>query len=361
MKKIIHTVLAVLVITSMTGCASTYMVDRRRDALDVFTIAGGVGLGARARIGPIHGGLILYGGDVGLYAGDIVECYAGSCIHFVDTEIIGFGVEQMGVRLFPSSTRTDRLDGKYFFAESSTVPFVATKFNSNLRFPHPYWTQCEVQLGIIPAIRLGFNPGELFDFLLGWVGIDIYDDDFSPIRCDQRARVLQEKRDRIKKERQAQLAKVPEVIITEEQVLKQVRKLGVPMVRKSVPLLATTLALPDYLIFNTENTCYTFFSKKGEPNDITGLFISQIKNYQLVSESEEIQDILWFTRYEDIQVKTRKGGGWGEGKAYKKVRDHFAAIRHGDGWLQFSLRTWEDEPVLGPEILIAIMKSFESK
>ena len=42
----------------------------------------------------------------------------------------------------------------------------------------PYYTQCEVAVGtFFPSIRLGFNPGELLDFILGWTTIDIFRDD----------------------------------------------------------------------------------------------------------------------------------------------------------------------------------------
>ncbi len=32
-------------------------------------------------------------------------------------------------------------------------------------------------IGLGGTLRLGFNPGELLDFLLGWFTIDIYNDD----------------------------------------------------------------------------------------------------------------------------------------------------------------------------------------
>ena len=39
------------------------------------------------------------------------------------------------------------------------------------------YTQLEVVIGLGGTLRLGFNPGVLLDFLLGWFTIDIsYDD-----------------------------------------------------------------------------------------------------------------------------------------------------------------------------------------
>jgi len=40
-----------------------------------------------------------------------------------------------------------------------------------------FWTQIDLALGVYWPIRIGFNPGELLDFLLGWTALDIYGDD----------------------------------------------------------------------------------------------------------------------------------------------------------------------------------------
>lgn len=40
-----------------------------------------------------------------------------------------------------------------------------------------YNTQIEVAVGLVGTLRLGFNPGELLDFLLGWTTVDIFNDD----------------------------------------------------------------------------------------------------------------------------------------------------------------------------------------
>ena len=42
-----------------------------------------------------------------------------------------------------------------------------------------YLTQVEAVVGLGPSIRLGFNPGELLDFILGWVTLDIFNDDLN--------------------------------------------------------------------------------------------------------------------------------------------------------------------------------------
>ncbi len=46
--------------------------------------------------------------------------------------------------------------------------------------PNPArWTQFEVAAGLLGGVRLGFNPGELLDFLLGFFGADLYGDDLA--------------------------------------------------------------------------------------------------------------------------------------------------------------------------------------
>ena len=42
-----------------------------------------------------------------------------------------------------------------------------------------YYTQVEAAAGLllIPSVRLGLNPGELIDFVLGWTTLDIFQDD----------------------------------------------------------------------------------------------------------------------------------------------------------------------------------------
>jgi hypothetical protein len=45
--------------------------------------------------------------------------------------------------------------------------------------PAPYYSQIEVVAAAGVSLRIGFNPGELLDFFLGWFGVDIYHDDLS--------------------------------------------------------------------------------------------------------------------------------------------------------------------------------------
>jgi hypothetical protein len=189
-KAICQCVLALLLLVGMTGCATPYMRDRGRDAADIFTLTvGGLGAGARVRAGPIHCGIIANLGDIGLRGGAIMETIGGIC-NPNELEFIGYGSEMFCPVNFPDDmTANYRLDTKGYEATSHTVPFVTTElFKSDLLGPekarptglHPYWTQIEMQAGFLVMFRLGFNPGELLDFLLGWAKIDIYKDDLYP-------------------------------------------------------------------------------------------------------------------------------------------------------------------------------------
>ncbi len=43
--------------------------------------------------------------------------------------------------------------------------------------PWPMYTEVEAVAALGPAVRVGINPGELVDFILGWTTLDIYSDD----------------------------------------------------------------------------------------------------------------------------------------------------------------------------------------
>jgi hypothetical protein len=51
-----------------------------------------------------------------------------------------------------------------------------------------YYTQIEVVGGLLGSLRLGVNPGELADFLLGWFGVDFFHDDIGRLPQTARSR-----------------------------------------------------------------------------------------------------------------------------------------------------------------------------
>lgn len=197
MKTIRHALIALFLGATilLSSCATNgYWADRRRDALDVFTVQAGYMLGAKARVGCIQTGLLMDIGAGGLRGGEFLgasdfwpEGYRdGPCKMEVDLVGIGgetfignetanrrgksFGAMQYGFFSYPVSEETLSEGQQEYFGSHHVV-----------RNPAPYFTEVEVAVDAPVGLRLGFNPGELLDFVLGWVGIDIYHDDLSKL------------------------------------------------------------------------------------------------------------------------------------------------------------------------------------
>ena len=181
MKRILKISLLVLIVALGTGCTTGYWVDRGRDAADVFTFSyGGVG-GARCRVGPLHTGMIVSIGTIGLRGGDY-QAMRGHDGGEMELLLLPFTSGEVGKKHWvfaeeafePSGGR-----GKGFVAYSK-VPFLTTSLKNSYGVSTwwlPYLTQIEIQAGLGFVPRIGFNPGELLDLLLGFAGIDIYNDD----------------------------------------------------------------------------------------------------------------------------------------------------------------------------------------
>lgn len=198
MEKVIQQVVAMVVVAIMTGCATPYMTDRGRDAADIFTVAVGNGAGITARMGPVHAGLF-YGKDqIGLRAGEfgLDQRYSGIGSTFDPLIVIpnpgggpwGFWHEDYfgGLQTVPNphggimSLASARAKE---YSVRGNCPFVAIPVlseidrNAGFKYPVHFLTEVEVVIGVGKTIRLGFNPGELLDFVLGWTTIDIFGDD----------------------------------------------------------------------------------------------------------------------------------------------------------------------------------------
>ncbi len=169
-----------------SGCATGYLGNRLHDGADIFTGALGVGGGARVRVGPVHAGVLPFNiGDGGLRGGQWEKMVqtSGEADFFV----------------IPLGSAPSRIEGPVFAAETydpagpayrrgkgfaaySRCPFVTTDLSRQDTSPNParpyhYYTQIEATLGLGFTLKLGFNPGELLDFILGWATIDIFNDD----------------------------------------------------------------------------------------------------------------------------------------------------------------------------------------
>ncbi len=168
MKRTAQLILVLLVAALLTGCTSTYWADRGRDAADIFTVTGGLGLGAKARVGPVATGLMLQEDMVGLRGGT----FSRASNKDLDAALVFMGLEVF--------TLID-WRGKDFGTD--TLFFVYIPRNDCEYIKHfyhtkwPYYTQIEAVVALGPSVRLGFNPGELLDFILGFTTLDIAGDD----------------------------------------------------------------------------------------------------------------------------------------------------------------------------------------
>lgn len=149
----------------LTGCG--YMRDRWADAKDVFTLGVGPGIGAVARVGPLQTGLGATADMVALANGEWAIGGLGIC-GVMDTSPVMACAAVIGT----SSDGAGEARRKNFDVLHAIVPIHTDHWPSA-----PYYTQIEISGGALLSVHVGFNPGELLDFVLGWVGIDIYRDD----------------------------------------------------------------------------------------------------------------------------------------------------------------------------------------
>lgn len=162
------------ILAMCSGCATTgYLSDRARDAEDVFTASVGLGAGAKVRVGPAQFGAIsnidmwgLRGGQFG----DIAFYETLTRDSLLPWPSHGCSGEERFVYEAPQEMPNKR--GKGFLAKAP-LPILGVANQPE------YYTQVEVVIAIIGSLRLGFNPGELLDFLVGWTTLDIYGDDLN--------------------------------------------------------------------------------------------------------------------------------------------------------------------------------------
>lgn len=190
-------------VLGVCACRRTgYLAERRRDLADVATASVGVGLGAKARLGPVQLTPLMLSTDLaGLRGGEWFRTPG------LDVEVEHFP-QEVGALWWSSSVwdlpegcvDRERMQqrGKAHLAAplrlpanaelydllTDTPPFLSlpiaewpTERLRLPRYPTAYHTQLELNLALGGSLRLGLNPGEVADFLLGWVRIDLYRDD----------------------------------------------------------------------------------------------------------------------------------------------------------------------------------------
>jgi len=169
--------LCLMLATASVGCAGPgYWTDRGNDALDIFTLTVGMGGGAGARVGPLHAGLYGYSDFYGLRGGRLE---GSGFMHSGSYDVTVCSEEYFLYHEDPDSDRLKSYEAEgYPFASFAKL---GKAFHEGERRQPPgmlpYYTQIEVVAGALGGLRVGFNPGELVDLLLGWTTLDIYNDD----------------------------------------------------------------------------------------------------------------------------------------------------------------------------------------
>ncbi|UDQ98290.1 hypothetical protein AAEX28_15080 [Lentisphaerota bacterium WC36G] len=163
MKKFFNIFLISFLVVSLTGCVSNndsdYTVDRKRDFDDIFQTDFMIGAGGKAQVGIIN-----------LAAGILST-------HFTNRKIeISSTLGSLGLMSIEKYSY-DKIN----WARNKNY----TSFNLGLSYAQPtnqsalnYYSEFGAGFGTpVGGFYLGFNPGELLDWSLGYFGIDIYDDD----------------------------------------------------------------------------------------------------------------------------------------------------------------------------------------
>ena len=162
--------IAVLVVIAgcAAGCASTaeYFTDRGRDLADIVTIGVGMGLGAKARLGPVQTGLLADVQMIALRGGQFCRLNGEGWVFEIDSLFEGADLFCVEDGSLAEQRRKD------YIAERSDIPLVMIAPGCP-----SYYTQIEVAAGLVPSLRLGVNPGEFVDFILGWANVDLFGDD----------------------------------------------------------------------------------------------------------------------------------------------------------------------------------------
>ena len=186
MKNILHLFLLLGLAGIFAGCATPYMVDRGRDAADIFTATVGEGSGVKARVGPFTTGLFRNSDKAGLRGGS----FFSSTENFQEaprdrTSLIPYGDYCVVLFVNDDFRATPEHSARHkSYQALSFAPFISwidqPAFDTIAKWP--YYTQIEVAVGFGGTLRLGFNPGELLDFFIGLTTVDIFNDDLEMMK-----------------------------------------------------------------------------------------------------------------------------------------------------------------------------------
>ncbi len=189
----------VVLAAATSGCTTSgYLRNRERDLVDVVTCTVGLGAGAKARVGPLHAGLFGASDQRGLRGGvfhadmhpqicvrrkglvPVLRRLHGELSQAIDIDLTLASLEGF----FPTNSETPKMRHKYFMSKGVAGISWAECGGSAWVHAIPYYTQTEVAGGLVGTLRLGFNVGELLDFITGIAGLDLLDDDLREGRAE---------------------------------------------------------------------------------------------------------------------------------------------------------------------------------
>jgi hypothetical protein len=171
----LQTLACAVCMAGLTGCASTkaYCVDRGRDALDIFTVVVGVGVGVDARVGPLMQGAYVSKDLTGLQAGEFFWGKDPAWEWLYDDPAVA-SIVCLGSEVSNISGLSQQRDKAFSTYYRWGVNESLGNRQGNAR---NMAGQISVALGVGPSLRLGFNWLEALDFVTGWFGFDLMHDD----------------------------------------------------------------------------------------------------------------------------------------------------------------------------------------
>lgn len=179
MSKALQVAVLSVLASGLTGCTGgrSYFVNRGRDAVDVVSLTAGYGLGARLRAGPVEAAFPLEGRYhlVGIQGG---EAFKSNRKLSGVSALFWWRQNEEGRKTFSAEgwrgTPVGLARHKDLTVDSH-MPLFITEISPKDNIA--YWFALEASGGFLASLRVGVNPGELLDFILGWTTVDIFDDD----------------------------------------------------------------------------------------------------------------------------------------------------------------------------------------
>lgn len=194
-------VIAALGCLLLSGCVGFWR-DRRNDLADVFTLSVEPGVGAKVRVSSLGVGAYVGGPGYGLRGGVFGEQSTPSNSGQPCTEsavFLVFGSEKFwpnsgwaalrckafsadGVPLIDkASEREGSNSGRGEHTVDTSIDALVTdefELEGGPRRSASFYTDVELNLGLFYGPRIGVNPGEFLDLVVGFFGLDLYGDDY---------------------------------------------------------------------------------------------------------------------------------------------------------------------------------------